>query len=281
MKHTDRLDRATFHTIAERADITPLPRDIRWFQHLERHGPLSSKQLIAWTADTHRCRDTALRRLQALRAARYLILPPQQRATERAEFKPYIYDLGLLAQRHLREAGLSEPVIRPGGPWWHIYETASFTARIDLACRDRGYRFILGHEILARSSATLAISIDRQKLIPDQLFAIDYGGRFRAFMLEIDRGTEPIASPQTRKSWTSALELYERVFKGGYANQHYGLKAPVIVLWQLSTEARLRAFEGVLERKGLVRARRYWAGVGGSGGQGHRLMAAILDSDLR
>ncbi|MEM1150427.1 MAG: replication-relaxation family protein [Pseudomonadota bacterium] len=273
--------RASFTTISAREGVTPLTRDIRWFQHLERHGPLSSKQLIAWTADTHRCRDTALRRLQALRAARYLILPPQQRATERAEFKPYIYDLGVLAQRYLRDTRSAQPVIRPGGPWWHIHETASFTARIDLACRERGYRFIPGHEILARSGATLAIPIDRQKLIPDQLFAIDYGGRFRAFMLEIDRGTQPIVSPQSRKSWTSALELYERVFKGGYANQHYGLKAPIIVLWQLSTEARLRAFEGMLGRNGLDRSGRYWAGVGGSAEEGHRLAAAILNVDLR
>ncbi len=243
----DRLGRATFHSIARRDDIAPNARDIRWFKHLERHGPLSSTQLFAWTADTHRCKDTALRRLQALRAARFLYLPEQQRKTERAEFKPYVYDLAPLGKLLLQDIGVAEATVRPTGHWWHLHETAMLTAEIDLAARRRGYRHIPAHKILARHGATLAIPMGRQKLIPDQLFAIDYGGLFRAFMVEVDRGTEPIASSAMRKSWKSSLALYGKAFEQGLPNQHYGLKAPVQVIWKHRTRARSEAFEQLLK----------------------------------
>lgn len=121
------------------------------------------------------------------------------------------------------------------------------TAEIDREARNRTFRYIPAHEILERANATLAIPLGRQKLIPDQLFAINYGGLFRAFMVEVDRGTEPIASSKTRKSWKGALVMYGRAFEQGLPNQHYGLKAPVQVLWRLSTEARERAFGRVLK----------------------------------
>lgn len=242
MKHTDTLDRATFHAIVSRTDVVPTERDIRWFKHVERHGPLTSTQLIAWTADTHRCRDTALRRLQTLRAAGFLFLPKQQRACERAEFQPYVYDLAPKGLQQLTDAGLREDTVRPTGHWWHLHETAMFTAQIDLEARERGFRYIPAHDILKRAEASLAIQMGRQKLIPDQLFAIDYGGLFRAFMVEVDRGTEPIASTSARKSWQSSLAQYDEAFRLELPNQSYGLKAPVQVLWIHRTETRHGAF---------------------------------------
>lgn len=246
MKQTDTLGRATFHEIVSRTDVISTERDIRWFKHIERHGPLTSTQLIAWTADTHRCKDTALRRLQALRAAGFLFLPKQQRACERAEFQPYVYDLAPKGLQQLTDAGLREDTARPTGHWWHLHETAMFTAQIDLEARERGFRYIPAHDILKRAEASLAIQMERQKLIPDQLFAIDYGGLFRAFMVEVDRGTEPIASTNSRKSWRSALAQYDEVFRLGLPNKCYGLKAPVQVLWVHRTETRSRSFNTLL-----------------------------------
>lgn len=247
MKHTDTLGRATFHKIGSRTDVTPTERDIRWLKYIERHGPLTSTQLIASTADTHRCKDTALRRLQALRAAGLLFLPKQQRACARAEFQPYVYDLAPKGFQYLADCGLHEDTVRPTGHWWHLHQTAMYTAQIDLEARTRGFRYIPAHGILKREGATLAIPMGRQKLIPDQLFAIDYGGLFRAFMVEVDRGTEPIASSSARKSWRSALSQYDEAFRLGLPNQCYGLKAPVQVAWVHRTEARQRAFVRLLE----------------------------------
>lgn len=137
--------------------------------------------------------------------------------------------------------------MRPTGHWWHLHETALFTAEVDLAARERGYRYIPAHEILERGGSTLAIPMGRRKLIPDQLFAIDYGGLFRAFMVEVDRGTEPVASNAMRKSWKSALALYGKAFDQGLPNEHYVLKAPVQVIWKMNTPARQKAFSSILE----------------------------------
>ena len=98
---TDSLGRATFHHIAPLADVRPTAREIRWLQHIERHGPLSSIHLHAHTEDTHRCRDTSLRQIQKLRAGGFLMLPRQQRFTEYADFNPYIYDLTRQARDYL------------------------------------------------------------------------------------------------------------------------------------------------------------------------------------
>lgn len=267
---TDSLGRATFHHIAPRTDVLPIDRDIRWLKHIERHGPLSSVHLIELTRDTHRCRDTGLRRLQALRAGGFLSLPKQQRACARAEFRPYVYDLAPKGLQYLRATGLAENTLRPTGHWWHLHETAMFTAGVDLEAQRRGFRYIPAHEILERAGSPLAIPLHRSKLIPDQLFAIDYGSLFRAFMVEVDRGTEPIASARTQKSWRSALRQYEDAFRAGLPNRHYHLKAPVQTLWVHMAEARHRSFEEVLRRHRCGSARRHVSiglngGVGGTG----------------
>ncbi len=241
--------RTTFHHINRVATITPTERDLRWLKLIERHGPLASTHLLNWTADTHRCRDSGLRRLQALRAAKFLYLPRQQRQTERAEFKPYVYDLAPLGRLYLQDSGVAEDAIRPTGHWWHLHETAMLTARVELECRQRGLGYIPAHEILGRSDATLAIAIGCRRLIPDQLFAIDYGGLFRAFMVEVDRGTEPIASSSARKSWSASLALYSEGFRSGAINRHYGLNAPIQVIWSHKTTARQGAFERLLEAR--------------------------------
>ncbi len=260
MAQTDSIGRATFDWIAPRSDVVPTTRDQRWMTHIERHGPLSSEDLIASTSDTHRCKDSGLRRLQALRAAGLLRLPEQQRTCVRAEFRPYVYDLSVQGRSYLVDLGLAEPTIRPTGHWWHIFETARFTARVELDARSKGYRYIAAHE-LPGNLASLAMLIGRQRLIPDQLFAIDYGGLFRAFLVEVDRGTEPIASASARKSWVSALSLYERAFASDLPNRHYGLKAPIHLIWILSTPARCGAFERLLATQAGDFRRRVIVGV--------------------
>ncbi|WP_104017837.1 replication-relaxation family protein [Roseovarius nitratireducens] len=239
---TDSLGRATFHHIAPQSHVRPTEREIRWFKHLERHGPQSSQYLYELTRDTHRCRDTALRQMQKLRAGGYLALPRQQRATERAEFNPYIYDLTKKAKDHLRDLGLDEPTVHPTGHWWHGYTVSCVTGSIDIAAAREGVRYIPTHEILSRTGADLAIPVAGTKLIPDQLFALDYGGSYRAFALEVDRGTEPKTSPARRKSWARSIEQYQHVIERQLYKRHYGLKANLIVLWVFSSRTDRERF---------------------------------------
>lgn len=246
-KTKDRLGRATFHHIEPVDGVRPTEREVRWLKHIERHGPQSSVYLHELTSDTHRCRDTSLRQMQKLRAGGFLTLPRQQRATEHADFNPFIYDLTKKAKDHLTDLGLAEPTIRPTGHWWHGYAVSCVTSSIDIAAARHGVRYIPAHEILKRNDALLAIPVGRQKLIPDQLFALDYGGSYRAFALEVDRGSEPKTSPAKRKSWARSIELYREVIEAQLYKQHYGLTANLLVLWVFNSKANEKRFLEMVE----------------------------------
>ncbi|WP_305971041.1 MULTISPECIES: replication-relaxation family protein [unclassified Mameliella] len=251
MKQTDTLGRATFHHIAPVAGVRLTEREVRWLKHIERHGPQSSQYLFELTRDTHRCKDTALRAMQKLRAAGYLRLPPQQRATERAECRPYIYDLALRGTDHLEELGIREPTVRPTGHWWHGYAVSAFTGTLDIHLRQRGCEFIPAHRILERSGADLAIQIDRHRLIPDQLYAVRYPDGYRAFFLEVDRGTEPFRSGAARKSLSQTTDLYSMMIAKNLHRQHYGLKASTLVAFVFTSLLRAQTFRDMVgERAG-------------------------------
>lgn len=212
-------------------------RELRWLRHIAVHGPQSSEFLLEAVSDTHRCRDTGLRTLQKMRETGYLRLPPQQRQIAKADFNPYVYDLTPLSERYLR--GIGDPAtVRPTGHWWHAFLTASITSAIAIEANRRGYQFIEAHEILGRNGASLAIPTRNGKLIPDQLFAIDYGGRFRSFVLEVDRGTEPYRSETSKKSLRRMFQLYDEIWALDGARTHYGLKSPVLILMAFTSPAR-------------------------------------------
>lgn len=250
---TDSLGRATFHHIERRTDVRPTEREIRWFKHIERHGPQSSEFLFELTRETHRCKDTALRDMQKLRAGGYLRLPLQQRATERAEFNPYIYYLTRNAHDYLSDLGLSEPTVRPTGHWWHAYAVSAFTGTFDIYTERQGREYIPAHRILERSGAGLAVPVGGRRLIPDQLFAVRYMEGFRAFMLEVDRATEPLRSNAARKSLAQSVDQYMAIFAGDVHRQHYGIKASTAVLWVFSHPERMHAIQELMrERAGRL-----------------------------
>ena len=250
MDQTATIRRATFQNIASQDAVRPTNREVRWLKQIERHGPQSSVYLYELTRDTHSCKDTALRQMQHLRAGSFLSLPPQQRATDRAEFKPYIYDLTLKAKRWLIDHGLSEPTVRPTGHWWHSYQTACVTSSIDMAASRAGVRYIPTHEILAKKSASLGVTVSGGTLIPDQLFALDYGGTFRAFVVEVDRGTEPLTSTAARKSMVSSIGQYGELIASGRYRDHYGLKANLLVLWVFDSRVLAAKFLELVGQNG-------------------------------
>lgn len=244
---TDKIGRATFQHIALQHVTRLTNREVRWLKHIERHGPQSSLYLHELTKDTHRCKDTALRQMQKLRAGGYLCLPRQQRATEHANFNAFIYDLTPKAQEYLFDIDAAEPTIRPHGHWVHGYMASCITSSIDIVAARDGVQYIPAHDILAIKGTPFAIPIDGQKLIPDQLFALNYGGSFRVFALEADRGTEPKTSTAKRKSYENSIELYRKLIEHQIYKTHYGLKAPLLVLWVFSSRSNEVRFLELLE----------------------------------
>jgi hypothetical protein len=242
MGKLDSIGRGTFHHIAPQDAVRPTNREVRWFKHLERHGPQSSVRLFDVTRDTHRCKDTALRQLQRLRAGGFLFLPPQQRATERAEFSSYIYDLTPKATRWLSDRDLCEPTVRPTGHWWHGYMVSSITSEIDLAATHTGLEYIPAQEILARKGANLGIPLGGKTLIPDQLFALKHPTGFRLYMLEADCGTEPFTSSAARKSLEESIRQYADILRHGAYKTHYGVQANLMALFVFTTPHRAARF---------------------------------------
>lgn len=234
--------RTTFREIEPLEGIRPTERELRWFKHIACHGPQSSQYLYELTRDTHSCKDTALRQLRKLRAAGFLYLPQQQRATEKADFKPYIYDLTKGGAAILKEQGQLEACVRPTGHWWHGYAVSCVTSSIEIWAARQSIRYIPTHIILERKNASLAIPLAKGKVIPDQLFALDYGGLYRAFALEVDRGTEPIMSSSERKSLARSMDQYAKIIETEMYKSHYGLKTNLLVLWVFTKATRQAQF---------------------------------------
>jgi len=247
MNQIDKIGRATFHHIVPQRVTRLTNREVLWLRHIERHGPQSSRYLHELTKDTHRCKDTALRQMQKLRAGGFLDLPRQQRATEHANFNAFIYDLTPKAQEYLFDNNAAEPVVRPHGHWIHGYMTSCITSSIDVMAARDNVRYIPAHEILAIKGVKLEIPIDGQKLIPDQLFALNYSGSFRVFALEADRGTEPKTTTAKRKSYEKSIDLYRKLIERQIYKSHYGLKAPLLVLWVFSSCSNEARFLAMLE----------------------------------
>ena len=228
-------------------NLRPTPRELRWFAHIDRHWPQSSEFLIELTKDTHRCKDTALRRLQALREAGYLFLPLQQRHIAKADFHPYVYDLTPAGCECLSYEQELERHARPTGHWWHGFWVSSVTSTIEITATRHALEYIPAARILAIKGVCMEIPLRHSSVIPDQLFAIKYADGYRAYALEVDRGTEPLRSRAARKSLQRSVQQYRDVLDQKLHRQQFGLKSNLWVLWTFASIARERQWHELLQ----------------------------------
>lgn len=146
---------------------------------------------------------------------------------------------------YLTGLGLTEPTIRPTGHWWHGFLVAAVTSSLDLAVQKRRHEFIPGHTILARNAAALPVPVGGRQLIPDQLFALKYPDCYRAFLLEFDRGTEPLRSAKHCKSLQRSIKLYREMFVTEAHRRYFGLRANTLVLWVFDAPRRMARFDEI------------------------------------
>ncbi len=211
--------------------------------HIDRHGPQSSAFLFELTRDTHRCKDTALRDMKSLREAEYFRYPKQQDQIAKANFNPHVYDLTAKGFEYLSYHRPLERRTRPTGHWWHSLWVSSVSSAIEISGTKAGLGYVPATRILGIKDAPMAIPLRRGKLIPDQLFAIKYADGYRAFALEVDRGTEPVRSQAARKSLARSVSQYREVLEERLHQSHYGLQSNLLVLWSFMSLARQRQFE--------------------------------------
>ena len=245
--------------------VSTTDRDLIWFLALQRHGPLPSNFLLAFTRDFRSSYTRSLERLGDLyhesntpHGGSYLDRPRQQwNAT--AKFERTVYELAPAAERALEERGLAPSGhVQHRAMYHHRLMVSCITASIELAAKeDPHLRFIAQDEILARSpNKTLSIpcvvtytnprtgniqTLDAL-VVPDAIFGLEYvvGGQrlYRFFMVEADRSHEPIIRANLLESsyLRKVLQYREVIGNGGY-RRHFGMKASMLLL-TVTTNAR-------------------------------------------
>jgi len=189
--------------------------DFALFEAIDRHGPLPSSYLYAFTRHLRKDRTHLQNRLTEFyngdSRGSHLVRPPQQFASYEARYQHLIYDLSPRARRLLAEHGTSSAHMRRrADPFVHRFMSACVSASFELAAATEGLRYISLREILDRpvgaaarqSREPLALPIAGQSaLIPDLLFGLEYPGKgFRFFAVECDRNTESIERKNLRQS---------------------------------------------------------------------------------
>lgn len=257
--------------------VSPQPRDLIWFQKLQTHGPLSSVYLHAFTKHLRRNEKRARDRLTDLfhedrtpHRAAYLNRPWQQFDTFDARYQENVYELTPASEAALKEHGLwSDFAPSTSGTWKHRHMVACITASIELSTLERpDLSYIPQQAILERAGSGLRTpvpydnpitgEIETRDLIPDALFGLQYGAgsdaRFRFFVVEADRASEPSRSSKfNRKSHLRTLLQYRAYVGGGLYKEHLGLSAGMMVLnvtTSEATKARMIALTDELSAKG-------------------------------
>lgn len=260
---TDALGRRSSHerqSTGKRLRLSE--RDLLWLEKLQQHGPLPTSYLLAYT-DALRASDKRQKeRLGDLfheentaHGGAYLDRPPQQFATLKAGYNQLVHQVALTGLKALKEAALAHETGGHQGPWVHRHMVACTTASIELATLNRpDVSFIPQHRILERAETTLSwpvrIKDDSDQLVrkdlkPDALFGLIYhtdeGDRFRFFLVEADRGTEPVSSRNwNRKSFERHLAQYEAYIAGEEYREHLNLTANLLVLNVVPDAERLK-----------------------------------------
>ena len=241
--------------------ITLRPADLVWLAKLAEHGPLPSSYLLAFTRPLRRSDKRATERLTDLfnedntrHGGPYLTRPLQQFRTIDSRYNQLVHDVSPAGRAALEDTGLAPQYGAQGpGPWLHRHMVACTTASIELAASARpDLTYIPGHQILGRAETGLRypVPIDGERgqpvtkdLIPDALFGLTYhtpdGDRFRFFVVECDRATEPVTSGDwNRKSWVRNLAQYQSYVGNGLYRDHLKLTAPMLVLVVVTDPAR-------------------------------------------
>jgi hypothetical protein len=238
-------------------------RDVQLLAHVGRHRFLSSAHLAALDGGSP---QNVVRSLRVLFDHGYLDRPRAQLASVPLEGpQAMVYGLAPKGARLLREHGHH---LSGGGDWTeknkragsiflaHTLAVADFYTALELSCRaNPDIALIREPEIIAaapeetrRAREPLRWVVQpaqgRNELwsvVPDGLFALSFAdGTASYFLLEIDRGTIPIARHSlNHRSIVRKLSTYYQGWREGRPVEQFGVKQ-VRVLVLTSSAARMR-----------------------------------------
>lgn len=224
-------------------------RDLSLLAHVARHRCLSSAHLAALDGGSP---QNVLRALRVLFDHAYLDRPAAQLVSIPTEGpRPFVYALGKKGAQALRDFGYqidarldwTEKNKRAGAKFIaHTLEIADFMVGLELACRAHGeIKLIREEEIIAAAPERTRLAREplrweaesveqgRRELwsvVPDGAFGLSFpDGTAAYFLLELDRGTIPIARNGTdHRSIRRKLKTY---YDGWRAQRHveqFGIK---------------------------------------------------------
>lgn len=242
--------------------ITLQERDWLWLRCLHEHGPLASSFLLKFAHELGKSKKRAQERLTDLfnedntvHKGCYLTRPSQQFHTLDSRYNQLVYDLTPAGKKALKQAGLWHKGTQSNtGPWLHGFMVSSITASIELATKTlEDITYISQADILERIDRDLSHPVTiidpttkkkvTKVLKPDALFGLEYltlrGKRYRFFVVEADRSTEPLTSRNfNRKSVLKNLLQYQAYIAEGAYKKHLNLTSPLLVLNVSSDPAR-------------------------------------------
>jgi hypothetical protein len=221
------------------------PHDLAMFEAIAKHGPLSTRYLYEFGKQGRISYQNCQRRLTELYngdpSGPFLTRPPRQFDGMEGHYQDLVYDLTPRARIALSEVGrLPKHPPAKTNSFLHDFMVACIGASIELSCKARGYRYISRSELLThpKSQGHLALPIGTKKLIPDDLFGIEYPEGFRFFALEADRGTEPIRGKGERNTFGKKLTNYLEILNRGDFRTWWGLPG-ITVLTVATSETRV------------------------------------------
>lgn len=221
------------------------------FEAISRHGPLPTNLLHEFTKHVRKDYTHLQNRLTEFYNGDdngpYLVRPQQQFAGFEARYQHVVYDLAPRAKNALAERGaLCRYSPKRTDPFLHQLMGACVSASLELTAPSRGLRYIPRDEILTHQrcpEATkalnnpMAVPVGASKLIPDDLFGLEYpGAGFRFFAVEIDRNTESIERKNlVQNSFGRKVAGYFDVLRNQTYRAHWGL--PNLYVLTVTTNA--------------------------------------------
>lgn len=205
-------------------------RDLQVFEAIHRHGPLPTHYLYEFVRSSSKDYTAFQQRLTKLyngaaTSAPYLAKPEQQHASFDARYQQLIYDLSPVAKAVLSERGRLTRIPARTDHFLHRFMNACVGASLELAVRKDGKRYLAEHDIFEHGGAgEMAIPIGSGRLVPDRLFGIDLGGKYRFFAVEIDRNTESLERRSlAQNSFAQKIAGYAEIIRSRLYKSHWDL----------------------------------------------------------
>jgi len=181
----------------------------------------------------------------------FLVRPGGQFENFRARYQHLVYDLSPKAKDTLRLQGKLSAYINRGDHFVHQLMGSCVAASIELACGEKGLRYIPRHEILSRKNKHMKLPLSGSKyLVPDEIFGLAYpDGSFRFFACEWDRGTEPLKRTSTDQTdFGKKLDAYIEVMRNQTYRDEWGIPTMMVIVATVSEVRAKSMMEAVKEK---------------------------------